>query len=286
MSRLTDPSKIKAATTYNAASDYFDDSACEFWSIYGRKTVEHLHLNLGDRVLDVACGTGASAIPAAEMVGNQGQVIGVDIADNLMALARKKAHRKNLSNLTFQWGDMTNLEFEEDSFDAVICVFAIFFVKEMEEQISKLWRLVRTGGKLAITTWGPNIFAPIYSIWNKDLQQHRPDLFSAFNPWDRITTPEAVQRLLIDGGAKNVEVEAENGFQKLENPEDWWKIAMGSGLRWSIEQMKSDEAQCIRESNLEWIRDRNIDAVETSVIYAVAQKSSNTKSCLDTTLKT
>lgn len=273
MSRLTDPSKIKAATTYNATSDYFDDPACEFWSIYGRKTVERLHLNSGARVLDVACGTGASAIPAAEMVGNQGQVIGVDIANNLMALAQKKAHQKNLSNITFQWGDMTNLEFEAKSFDAVVCVFAIFFVQEMEEQISQLWQLVRPGGKLAITTWGPNIFAPIYSIWNQALKQHRPDLFSAFNPWDRITTPEAVKKLLVAGGANNVEVEAENGLQKLENPEDWWKIAMGSGLRWSIEQMKSDEAQYIRQSNLEWIRERNIDAVETNVIYAVAQQS-------------
>ncbi len=273
MSRLTDPAKIKAVITYNAASDYFDDPACEFWSIYGRKTVEYLHLNPGARVLDVACGTGASAIPAAEMVGNQGQVIGVDIANNLMALARKKADQKNLSNITFQWGDMTNLEFEEESFDAVVCVFGIFFVKEMEEQISKLWRLVRSGGKLAITTWGPNIFAPIYSIWNEAIKQHRPDLFSAFNPWDRITTPEAVKKLLVDGGANNVEVKAENSLQKLENPEDWWKIAMGSGLRWSIEQMKSDEAQCIRQSNLKWIRDRNIDTVETNVIYAVAQKS-------------
>ena len=98
-------------------------------------------------------------------------------------------------------------------------------------------------------------------------------MFSAFNPWDRITTPEAVKKLLVAGGANKVEVEAEKGLQKLENPEDWWKIAMGSGLRWSIEQMKSEEAQSIRQSNLEWIRERNIDAVETNVIYAVAQKS-------------
>ena len=273
MLRLTDPSKIKAATTYNAASDYFDDPACEFWSIYGRKTVERLHLNLGARVLDVACGTGASAIPAAEIVGDRGQVIGVDIADNLIALARKKAEQKNLSNITFQWDDMTNLEFVAESFDAVVCVFAIFFVQEMEEQINKLWRLVRPGGKLAITTWGQNIFAPIYSIWNKILKQHRPDLLSTFHPWDRITTPEAVKRLLVDGGANNIKVEVENSLQKLENPEDWWKIAMGSGLRWSIEQMKSDEAQYIREANLEWIRDRQIDTIETTVIYAVAQKS-------------
>ena len=99
------------------------------------------------------------------MVGNQGQVMGVDMANKLMALAQKKAAQKNLSNISFQWGDMTNLELKAESFDAVVCVFAIFFVPEMEEQIRKLWQLVRPGGKLAITTWGANILAPIYGIW-------------------------------------------------------------------------------------------------------------------------
>ena len=176
MPRLTEASKIKAATTYNAASDYFDDHACEFWSIYGQKTVDRMQLKAGSRVLDVACGSGASAIPAAEMVGTQGQVIGIDIATNLLDIAKSKARKRNLSNVDFQWADMTKLEFAEASFDAVVCVFGIFFVKEMEQQIGKLWKLVRPGGKLAITTWGPDIFAPVYSIWNEDLKRHRPDL--------------------------------------------------------------------------------------------------------------
>jgi len=59
----------KAATTYNAAADFFDHPANTFWARFGRRTIEYLGLKAGDRVLDVCCGSGASAIPAAEMVG-------------------------------------------------------------------------------------------------------------------------------------------------------------------------------------------------------------------------
>ena len=58
----------KAATTYNAAADFFDHPANSFWARYGRRTIEKLALKSGERVLDVCCGSGASAIPAAEMV--------------------------------------------------------------------------------------------------------------------------------------------------------------------------------------------------------------------------
>lgn len=64
--------KKKAAATYNAASDCYDHPANFFWERYGRRTVERLRLPFGARVLDVCCGSGASAIPAAETVGSGG----------------------------------------------------------------------------------------------------------------------------------------------------------------------------------------------------------------------
>src|SRR5881397_2053842 len=85
--------------------------------------------------------------------------------------------------------------FPDRHFDAVVCVFGIFFVPEMEAQVAELWRMVRPGGQLAITTWGPGIFAPAYEIWLAAVRRVRSDLYSAFNPWDRITTPDAVGKL-------------------------------------------------------------------------------------------
>ncbi len=73
---------------------------------------------------------------------------------------------------------MAALGFPDGHFDAVVCVFGLFFVPDMEAQVAELWRMVRPGGQLAITTWGPGIFAPAYFIvpanlrkqWHRELQ--------------------------------------------------------------------------------------------------------------------
>jgi ubiquinone/menaquinone biosynthesis C-methylase UbiE len=108
MQSQEDP-RTRAATTYNAASDHYDDPANSFWEHFGRRTVERLDLNPGSRVLDVCCGSGASAIPAAEIVGPEGFVLGVDLAENLLELAIAKASHRGLSNIEFRRGDMLDL---------------------------------------------------------------------------------------------------------------------------------------------------------------------------------
>jgi hypothetical protein len=76
----------RTKTVFNAAADYFDAPALSFWNRYGQKTVDQLSLQPGDRVLDVCCGSGASAIPAAIAVGPTGQVIGSAIGHQLHPL--------------------------------------------------------------------------------------------------------------------------------------------------------------------------------------------------------
>jgi hypothetical protein len=99
----------------------------------------------------------------------------------------------------------------------------------------------------------------------------RPDLYNAFNPWDRITTADAVRRLFADAGVQNVEVVAEEGYQKLRAPEDFWTIALGSGLRWTIDQMGPQVAQDVKRDVLDKLAARWVDRVATNVIYAIAQ---------------
>src|SRR5215468_4324376 len=89
----------RAAFTYNAAADFFDASPLSFWDYFGRRTIELASLSSDSRVLDVCCGTGASALPAAEAVGPKGSVIGIDLARQLLDLARTKAIQRRLSNI-------------------------------------------------------------------------------------------------------------------------------------------------------------------------------------------
>src|SRR5215510_12586165 len=209
--------KEKAAASYNAAADHFDDEPLSFWDLIGKRTVNNLKLQAGAKVLDVGCGTGASALPAAQAVGTNGLVLGVDLASRLLERARAKASVAGIDNVEFRLADMTALNYPDDSFDAVISVFSIFFVPDMKGLVRELWRMVRPGGKLAVTTWGPRIFEPAYSGWLAAIKQERPDLHSAFNPWDRITDVVSVRKLLRDGGVMNAEVTAEEGSQPLHS---------------------------------------------------------------------
>jgi len=272
MSDALQTAKQKAEKTYNAAADYFDAEPLAFWERYGRRTIERLNLAGGAQVLDVCCGSGASALPAAQAVGPEGRVTAVDLAEELLKLGRAKAAAAGLDNVEFRRGDMTALGFPERHFDAVVCVFGIFFVPDMERQVAELWRMVRPGGALAITTWGPDMFAPGSAVWRDAVRRVRPDLHSAFNPWDRITTPQAVRKLFADGGVPDVTVVPEEGYQPLRAPADFWTIALGSGFRWVIEQLGREVADAVREEVVAVLRAKQVERVATNVIYALARR--------------
>lgn len=260
------------AHAYNAAADYFDAPANSYWTRIGRRTIARLNLKPGDSVLDVGCGAGASAIRAAEIVGPSGKVLGIDLAENLLTLARLKAAGRGLTAVTFQVGDMEHLDFADATFDAVVSVFSIFFVSDMVRQVAEFWRMVKPGGKLAITTWGDGMFSPIYEVWRQAVCSERANLFTAFNCWDRINTVEAVRQLMRDGGVTDVEVIAEDSQQPIRCSVDVWAIAMGSGLRGTIEALEPVAAGRVRAMLINYARETQLKAVATNTIYAVGTK--------------
>lgn len=263
----------RAAFTYNAAADCFDASPLSFWDYFGRRTIELASLPIGSRVLDVCCGTGASALPAAEVVGQTGKVIGIDLAEQLLELARTKAIKKRLDNIGFETGDMLSLRFPAASFDGVVCVFGIFFVPDMAKAVSELWSRVRPGGKLAVTTWASNFCKPASDAFWRLIRNIRPDLHKGFNPWDRIDSPASLRGVFDQAGIASATITREDRLHPIKSAEDWWTIVLGSGYRGTIEQLNPIEREKVKEANLAFIRDEKISAVETNVLYAIATKS-------------
>jgi SAM-dependent methyltransferase len=165
---------------------------------------------------------------------------------------------------------MLNLGLPDSNFDAVICVFGIFFVPDMSAAVRELWRRVRPGGKLAITTWGPRFFEPATTVFWECIRAVRPDLYKGFNPWDRISGPEAVISLLTDAGVDDPEAISEAGTQPVASAEDWWSMVLGSGYRGTLEQMHARDRERVRLENLEFINRANVKSIEANVVYARA----------------
>src|SRR5271165_5101267 len=153
----------RAAHAYGAAADHYRLASLSFWDRFGAATVARLPLAAGDSVLDLCCGAGASAIPAARAVGSAAGVLGIDVAEPLLELARARAARAGLANIEFRYEDATCTGLPDGCFDAVVCVFGVFFAPDMPAFAAEMWRLVRPGGVLAITTWGPGLFEPANS---------------------------------------------------------------------------------------------------------------------------
>jgi ubiquinone/menaquinone biosynthesis C-methylase UbiE len=267
-----DDPKLTAQKTYNAAAEFFDSPALSFWERFGQATVDRLDLTAGESVLDVCAGTGASAIPAAVRVGPAGKVVAVDLAENLLALADQKARRIGLSNLETRLGDVDALDFPPEYFDAVVIVFGIFFLPDMTSAAARLWRLVKPGGRLAVTTWGPGLFEPASSLFWDAVNQIRPDLTRAYNPWDSLTDPDAVRKLLLDAGTTEIRVEPVSCTHPLGSPSDFWTMVLGSGYRATYDAMTDEEQHDLYSRTMRAVGEQHITSIQTNVVYARATK--------------
>lgn len=119
----------------------------------GAALVDSLGPVKGLRVLDLGCGDGTTAIPAAKLGA---EVIGVDIARNLVEAGNKRAKEDGLANCTFQEGDATNLKgLANESFDLVVSVFGAMFAPKSFDVAKEMVRVTRKGGKIIMGNWIP-----------------------------------------------------------------------------------------------------------------------------------
>jgi SAM-dependent methyltransferase len=259
--------------TYNAAAEQFDLPPLSFWDRYGRRSVERLALQPGMQVLDACCGMGASAIPAAEQVGSTGHVIAFDLAERLLEKGAQRAATLGLTNLEFVRADLEHLPFSNSSFDAVLCVFGIFFVPDLHRAVRDLWSLVKPGGTLAITIWGRGLFEPADPFFWAAVQREDAALYASIKSWSKIFEPGPLCDLLRECGVPSPEAIAEPGWHPLAAPEDWWTIILGSGYRSTVESLSPEKREIVRTASIEGVRQADIRQIRTDVVYATARRT-------------
>lgn len=256
-------------TTYDEAVSEYEDASSDFWRHLSDHTLRLLELQPGERVLDVPCGTGHSAIPAAERVGPSGQVAALDVSERMARLVRDKADRLGLGHLEVGVADMAHLRPPEVPFDAVVCVLGIFFVADMPAALRTLVSQLRPGGRIGVAVFGESFFEPLRTTFVEAVEHEAPDV-DVVEPWSRVRTEAELRELFSDAGLADVSIEARVDDLPLTSAEDWWRIVMGSGLRAAVERLHPGVVERVRARCFGSISRQRIASLRTTSRYGIA----------------
>ncbi|TKB67712.1 MAG: methyltransferase domain-containing protein [Nitrospira sp.] len=130
--------------------DRFFDEQMAFLN---HRLVADARLRAGMHTLDLGSGTGYPALLGAQTVGPSGSMTGLDLAEQMLAVARRKATALKLANVTFRTGDVTALPFETASFDAVTSRFCLMFLPDIPKAAAEIARVLKPGGWIAAAVW-------------------------------------------------------------------------------------------------------------------------------------
>ena len=240
MSSRIQPHNMRAAAVWSRGGKAYEEISRGI-----SDAIEHCVLRLdpqpGERILDLSTGTGWTS----RIVARRGAwVVGADIAEDLLNAARARAHSEGLS-IEYQLGDAEQMPFASASFDAVVSTFGVMFASRPEAAASELARVVRPGGRIALTTWAADgnvfgMFRVMRPYMPVPTDQAPPSPFA----WGR---QDRVLELL--GEAFDLKFEQGTSFYREPSAEAAWRtFSTGYGpTRILYETLDPDRRQTLRD---------------------------------------
>ncbi|CAG1002362.1 MAG: methyltransferase domain-containing protein [Candidatus Methanoperedens sp.] len=269
-----DEKQLKAMLkeTFDTVSGGYDSEALRFF----QASAEHMPVLLGlqgnENVLDVACGTGNAALAIAKFLAT-GQVTAVDFSSGMLDQARRKAASLDVRNVEFIERDMQNLKFSDGLFDVAVCAFGIFFVEDMENQLSHIASAVKPGGRIMISNFQENYFHPL-----KDMFYERLEAYGVQMPpqtWKRIASEMGCMQLFEHAGLTNIIVTRKNVGYHLDSAQQWWDVVWNAGFRRMVSQLSTKDQERFKREHLdevETLRTRDGIWLDVGVLFTSGKR--------------
>jgi ubiquinone/menaquinone biosynthesis C-methylase UbiE len=219
-----DPARFKEQerSGFNFVADRYETATSNLGPAITR-LLDLATLQPGERVLDVATGPGIVARIAGRAVGTTGQVLGIDIAEQSLEVARRKAASEGLEQVTFEVQDAENLTLPDASFDKVFCSMGLMHFPSPEKALAEMYRVLKPGGKLVAAVWGEAGKSPFIQVALTTLARtfpppkvERPSMF-------RFGQPSVLEKLVSQAGFSQAKAEEVAVEFTAASPAAYWQ---------------------------------------------------------------
>jgi ubiquinone/menaquinone biosynthesis C-methylase UbiE len=199
----------------------------------------------GERVLDVACGTGALTRVVAQSVGPNGRVVGLDLSPEMLAEARKITFdASSVAPIEWREGDASATPFDSETFDIVFCNFGLMFFPDRVIALKEIRRVLKKDGRLALAVWGSIAKCPGQMAMKESWERHFTDDAGLFAAQHSLSDPETVLSLVHDAGFRDASVQTAMGVVRLPSP---GHLARSYGAMAGIQADENTRTKAIEE---------------------------------------
>jgi ubiquinone/menaquinone biosynthesis C-methylase UbiE len=237
--------KRQLSGIFDRAAATYDHVGPRVFSHFGRRLVELAQIPRGARVLDVATGRGAVLLPAAESVGTQGHVTGIDLSEVMVQETTRELARRRISlNVEVHLMDAEHLQFPNELFDYVLSGFSLFFFPQLDLAMSEFRRVLKCNGQIGVTTWHKS--SEEQSNWfNKIVRAYLPPEPEALQSTESasrlqpgLNTPEGLESVMNAAGFTDIQVVSEAMDFTYATEEEFWMTLWSHGSRGTLERIE------------------------------------------------
>lgn len=267
---MTDDRQSEIRGAFDAAAADFTALGRYLWEPIGTAAVRVADPRPGERVFDACCGTGASAMPAARLVGPAGLVDAVDLSGPMVDELRRLS--SDLPQLRAHQADVT--AWTPDGYDLVQSALGIFFFPDMTAGTDHLISRARPGGRVVFTIWrgdamaaaGRHLGRAIAEVTNTPQPAPRPPHLI-----DQINQADPYAAWLAERGLADVEVTVEEMALTM-SPEVAWLVIVGSGFRGALTKVPADAVDTVRERYLASLRQDGVTELDATTLIGSGRR--------------
>src|SRR6185503_3195947 len=263
MKPIAEYSKSRIAAVYDDAAATYNRVGPSFFVHFGRRLAHRAAIAPDSMGLDVATGTGAVLVPAAELVGTGGKVFGVDISPRMIGRVRTEIQEVGCNNAEVLIADGEHLPFVQESFDRVLSSFAIFLFSNLPSLISECHRVLRSSGRIGL----------VYSAGEDPAWTWYEQLISKYRPTTSLGTEchssQRVEDVLNDSGFTAVATCVEAHTLVFEDAEEFWRWSWSHGDRAVLESLTGNRSEFRQELTAEFRKRTTPEGLPYQVLAAV-----------------